>query len=60
MRLLAATGRPRPCWRRLARWEADGAWEPLVRALVESFSSEERAAWAAPLLPHRRRQAEGF
>jgi transposase/tetratricopeptide (TPR) repeat protein len=48
-------GSPATCWRRLARWEEDGTWERLVPALLESLSPEERAAWAAFLLPRRKR-----
>jgi predicted ATPase/DNA-binding SARP family transcriptional activator/transposase/uncharacterized protein HemY len=48
-------GSPATCWRRLARWEAGGTWERLTSAFLEGRSPEERAAWAALLLPNRRR-----
>jgi transposase/quinol monooxygenase YgiN len=51
------------CWRRLARWEADGTWERVWRALFSTLTTREKLAWARAFLspargprPHRRQR----
>lgn len=38
------------CWRRLAQWEADGAWERIWKTLVATLDSQGRLAWAQAFL----------
>ena len=37
-------------WRRLKRWEEDGTWERLWRALLESLDCEQKLRWAEAFL----------
>jgi transposase/quinol monooxygenase YgiN len=51
--LPAAYGSAVTCWRRLAQWEADGTWERLWRALLESLDTQGKLAWAQAFLDNR-------
>lgn len=43
-------GSPVTCWRRFTRWEQDGVWERVWRALWTELSPRERQVWAAALV----------
>ena len=43
-------GSPVTCWRRFARWESDGTWERVWRALWSETAPSARHAWAATLV----------
>lgn len=42
------------CWRRFARWEADGTWERVWQALWNELAPDERHIWAAALVEYGR------
>ena len=52
--LPAAFGDPVTCWRRFSRWEADGTWERVWRALLATLEPVERQAWALAFVDGRR------
>jgi len=37
-------------WRRLRRWEEDGTWERLWRAVLAALDTEEKLRWAEAFL----------
>lgn len=41
---------PSTAWRRLKRWEADGTWERLWRALLAALDAEGKLRWAEAFL----------
>jgi transposase/heme-degrading monooxygenase HmoA len=41
------------CWRRFARWEADGTWERLWTALLATMDAQDRQAWALAFVDSR-------
>lgn len=41
---------PSTAWRRLKRWEAEGVWERLWRAVLAALDAEEKLAWAEAFL----------
>ncbi len=41
---------PSTAWRRLQRWEAEGVWERLWRAILAALEPEEKLAWAEAFL----------
>lgn len=45
-------GSPVTCWRRFTRWEANGTWERVWRALWDELASGERHVWAAALVEY--------
>ena len=47
-------GDPVTCWRRFSRWEADGTWERVWRALLGTLAPVERQAWALAFVDGRR------
>lgn len=51
--LPVAYGNPVTCWRRFARWEADGTWEQVWRTLFESLDAPGRRAWALTFMDSR-------
>jgi transposase/quinol monooxygenase YgiN len=46
-------GSPVTCWRRFRRWERDGTWERIWRALFETLDARGRLAWALSFLDSR-------
>src|SRR5438552_1205576 len=38
------------CWRRLQRWQAEGAWPRIWRATLESLDPTRKQVWADALL----------
>jgi transposase/quinol monooxygenase YgiN len=51
--LPAAYGSPVTCWRRFVQWEADGTWEQVWRALLETLDMQGKLAWAQAFLDSR-------
>ena len=43
-------GAPVTAWRRLRRWEEDGVWERIWRALLSQMDEEQRLDWEAAYL----------
>jgi transposase/heme-degrading monooxygenase HmoA len=43
-------GNPVTCWRRFARWEADGTWGNVWRALLDTLDPPGKQAWALAFL----------
>lgn len=43
-------GAPVTAWRRLRRWEEDGVWERIWRALLSQMDKEQRLDWEAAYL----------
>jgi transposase/heme-degrading monooxygenase HmoA len=52
--LPATYGDPVTCWRRFSRWEADGTWERVWRALLRTLEPVERQTWAMAFVDSRR------
>jgi transposase/quinol monooxygenase YgiN len=48
--LPSAYGDPVTCWRRFVRWEADGTWERVWRALLALMDPPTRQSWALAFL----------
>lgn len=44
---------PATCWRRFTRWERDGTWERIWRALLTTLDAPARQAWALAFLDSR-------
>jgi transposase/heme-degrading monooxygenase HmoA len=51
--LPAAYGSAITCWRRFTGWEADGTWERIWRALLDSLDARGKQAWALVFLDGR-------
>jgi transposase/quinol monooxygenase YgiN len=51
--LPARYGSPVTCWRRFQRWERDGTWERIWRALFATLDTRGRQAWALSFLDSR-------
>jgi hypothetical protein len=43
-------GSPIPCWRRLQKWQEEGGWEGIGRALLASLDEQGRLAWQQAFL----------
>jgi transposase len=43
-------GSPIPCWRRLRKWQEEGVWEGIGRALLASLDEQGRLAWQLAFL----------
>ncbi len=48
--LPATYGSAVTCWRRFTRWEADGTWERIWRALFATLDAQGKRAWALTFL----------
>jgi len=46
-------GDPVTCWRRFVRWESDGTWERIWRALLAVMDPLARLAWALAFMDSR-------
>jgi transposase/quinol monooxygenase YgiN len=46
-------GSPVTCWRRFVRWEADGTWERVWRALLDVMDPVARQIWALAFMDSR-------
>jgi hypothetical protein len=43
-------GSPITCWRRLRKWQEEGVWEGIGRALLASLDEKGRLAWQRAFL----------
>ena len=50
-------GSPATCWRRLHDWEAEGRWERIWQALLQSLDEQGRLEWSKAFLDGSSRRA---
>jgi len=41
------------CWRRWTQWQADGTWEQIWRAYLQTLNDQQKVYWAMALLDGR-------